>query len=84
MGRQVEAHFSGQGLRIVGYYHANERAGDLELSPVGKKIAEKIASQFPNAVAMLVDNLKLGGALDPTPKPVMKVRVLMLERASVL
>lgn len=70
---QVEAHYEAQHLRIVGYYQANERAGDLELSSAGKKIADKIASHFPGAVALLIDNLKLPNLLDPAPAQVMKL-----------
>mmetsp|Transcript_1629 Transcript_1629/g.3374 ORF Transcript_1629/g.3374 Transcript_1629/m.3374 type:complete len:196 (-) Transcript_1629:1091-1678(-) len=70
---QIEAHFTDQGLSIVGYYHANERLRDQEMASVGKKVADKIASRCPEAVALLVDCQKLDKLLDPDPPCVLKL-----------
>lgn len=56
---QVEEHFASEGLVVVGYYHANERHDDTELSVVAKKIGDHIFRYFPQAALLLVDNNKL-------------------------
>lgn len=76
---QIEAHFTDQGLSIVGYYHANERLRDQEMASVGKKVADQIASRCPEAVALLVDCQKLDKLLDPDPPCVLKVCPEILE-----
>lgn len=50
----MEEHFSSQGLEIVGYFHANERSDDLELSGVAKNIGDHICRYFPHAALLLV------------------------------
>lgn len=60
---QIEEHFSSQGLSVVGYYHANERYDDVELSNVAKKIGDHIFRYFPQAVLLLLDNKKLEAAV---------------------
>ena len=39
---KADEHCKASGLRMVGYYQANELCDDLELGPLGAKIAEKI------------------------------------------
>ncbi|KAI0489093.1 hypothetical protein KFK09_028934 [Dendrobium nobile] len=58
---QVEEHFASDGLTIVGYYHANERYDDTELSGAAKKIGDHIFRYFPQAALLLLDNKKLEG-----------------------
>lgn len=42
------------GLSIVGYYHANERFDDYELSSVARKIGDHITRSCPQAGIFLV------------------------------
>ncbi|XP_028549212.1 ER membrane protein complex subunit 8/9 homolog isoform X2 [Dendrobium catenatum] len=51
---QVEEHFASDGLTIVGYYHANERYDDTELSGAAKKIGDHIFRYFPQAALLLL------------------------------
>jgi len=53
-----------KGLQIVGYYQANELSGDLDLGPFGRKIAEKIRTQCPCAVVLLLDGSKMQASTD--------------------
>uniref|UniRef100_A0A0C9S2M4 TSA: Wollemia nobilis Ref_Wollemi_Transcript_18878_1156 transcribed RNA sequence n=1 Tax=Wollemia nobilis TaxID=56998 RepID=A0A0C9S2M4_9CONI len=73
---QAEEYFAskGDGLSIVGYYHANERYDDLELNSLAKKIGDHISRYFPQAPILLLDNnlleeLPKGG----TKKPVVQL-----------
>ena len=54
----VEQHCAGEGggLQIVGYYHANERADDRELSQLVRQVHAKINENFSGAVLLIVDN----------------------------
>ncbi|KAL8142149.1 hypothetical protein V2J09_015181 [Rumex salicifolius] len=61
---QIEEHYGSQGLSLVGYFHANERFDDYELSNVAKNIGEHIYRYFPQAAVLLLDNRKL----DALPK----------------
>ncbi|MCO5573198.1 hypothetical protein L7F22_026965 [Adiantum nelumboides] len=58
---QVDEYLCAQGgkLQIVGYYHANERFDDLELSPVARKIGDHIARYCQKAVILLIDSNQL-------------------------
>lgn len=56
---QIEEKFGSQGLSVVGYYHANERYDDSELSNVAKKIGDHIYRYFPQVSLLLLDNKKL-------------------------
>lgn len=58
---QVEEHFASDGLGVVGYYHANERHDDTELSGAAKKIGDHIFRYFPQAAVLLLDSKKLEG-----------------------
>ncbi len=51
---QADAYAQSQGLTLVGYYHANECISDVELGPLGKRIADRIHSHTPEACALLV------------------------------
>ncbi len=52
---QVDAFCRSQpGLRVVGYYHANELLTDLDLKPVARKLADRIQQQQGIAVTLLV------------------------------
>ncbi|KAI5055391.1 hypothetical protein GOP47_0028912 [Adiantum capillus-veneris] len=57
----VDEHLSAEngGLQIVGYYHANERFDDFELSPVARKIGDHIARYCQKAVILLLDSNQL-------------------------
>ncbi|XP_027329653.1 ER membrane protein complex subunit 8/9 homolog [Abrus precatorius] len=55
----IEEYFSAKGLNIVGYFHANERSDDCELSGVAKNIGDHICRYFPQAAILLLDNKKL-------------------------
>ena len=59
----ADEHCKASGLKIVGYYQANELCDDLELGPLGAKIAEKIRSQCAQATVLLVD----GANMTPAP-----------------
>ena len=41
------------GLRLVGYYQCNERAGDAELG-AGRRIADRLEAAAPDSVAVVV------------------------------
>ncbi|KIM35902.1 hypothetical protein M413DRAFT_449526 [Hebeloma cylindrosporum] len=61
-------HAESMGMKVVGYYQACERLDDTALAPVGEKVAGKVKASFPDAVAFVIDNQKLGtmeGALIP-------------------
>ncbi|ERM95163.1 hypothetical protein AMTRI_Chr07g81760 [Amborella trichopoda] len=55
----VEEYFAGEGLSIIGYYHANERYNEFELPNIAKRIGEHISRYFPQAAVLLLDNKKL-------------------------
>ncbi len=52
----MDEYFASQkgGLSIVGYYHANERFDDYELSSVARKIGDHITRSCPQAGIFLV------------------------------
>ncbi|KMT18271.1 hypothetical protein BVRB_2g024360 [Beta vulgaris subsp. vulgaris] len=56
---QIEEHYSSQGLSLVGYFHANERADDSDLNNVAKNIGDHLCRYFPQAGVLLLDNKKL-------------------------
>lgn len=53
---QVEQYLRSEqgGPVIVGYYHANERCDDHELSPLARRIGDHIARYTPQAGVLLV------------------------------
>lgn len=51
---QVEEHFGAQDLSVVGYYQANERFNDEQLSGAARKIGDHIFRYFPRAALLLV------------------------------
>jgi hypothetical protein len=53
----------GSSKEVVGYYQADARYGAGDLTPVGRKIADKIASHQPSAVVLVLDNKKLSAFL---------------------
>ncbi|KAF9103716.1 hypothetical protein BGX27_010409 [Mortierella sp. AM989] len=53
---QVDLHCKANGLRIIGYYEANERLDDGALSLVGQKIASQILQVAPDAFAVVINN----------------------------
>ncbi|KAL3508344.1 hypothetical protein ACH5RR_027745 [Cinchona calisaya] len=55
----IEEYFNDKGLSIVGYFHANERFDDFELSNIAKNIGDHISKYFPVAALLLLDNKKL-------------------------
>ena len=52
----------GDGLKIVGYYHANERANDREVSQLVRQVHAKVNENFAGAVLLMVDNEQLADA----------------------
>ncbi|XP_034679114.1 ER membrane protein complex subunit 8/9 homolog [Vitis riparia] len=56
---QIEEYYGAQDMGIVGYFHANERFDDAELSSVAKNIGDHIYRYFPQAAVILLDNKKL-------------------------
>ncbi|KAF9107911.1 hypothetical protein BGX29_004271 [Mortierella sp. GBA35] len=56
---QVDLHCQANGLRIIGYYEANERLEDEALSLVGQKIAAQILHANPEAFAIVIKNRKI-------------------------
>lgn len=62
---QLEAHAKEQagaqpGLRIVGYYQANERLDDGDLG-AGRRYADRIDAAYPQSVALLVSGGRARG-----------------------
>lgn len=51
---QIEEYYAAKGVNIVGYFHANERFDDYELSGVAKNIGDHIYRYFPQAPILLV------------------------------
>lgn len=73
---QVEDYCTAQkeALVIVGYYHANERFDDYELSPLARRIGDHIARYTPQACVLLLDNRLLGALKKGTnKKPVVQL-----------
>ncbi|KAH9624350.1 hypothetical protein KSS87_020681 [Heliosperma pusillum] len=56
---QIEDYYAGQGLSLVGYFHANERADDSDLGNVAKNIGDHLCRYFPQSGVLLLDNKKL-------------------------
>lgn len=56
---QIEEFYGAQGLGVVGYFHANERFDDHELSNVAKNIGDHMHRYFQQAALLLLDNKKL-------------------------
>ncbi|RID74188.1 hypothetical protein BRARA_B01297 [Brassica rapa] len=55
----IEQHYVARGLSVVGYFHANERFDDVEVSGVAKNIGDHISRYFPHAPILLLNNKKL-------------------------
>ncbi|GIL92174.1 hypothetical protein Vretimale_12189 [Volvox reticuliferus] len=57
---QVESytHIAG-GFKIVGYYQSDARFGPGDLSPLGRKIADKVFEHQSDAVVLVLDNKRL-------------------------
>lgn len=53
---QAKGHAESLDLSLVGYYQACERTDDTALAPVGERVAEKIRSQFNDAIAFVVES----------------------------
>ncbi|CAA6671965.1 unnamed protein product [Spirodela intermedia] len=53
---QVEEHYGAQDLSVVGYYQANERFNDEQLSGAARKIGDHIFRYFPRAALLLLSN----------------------------
>ncbi|KAL2650178.1 hypothetical protein R1flu_018306 [Riccia fluitans] len=73
---QVDEYLAGdkEGLVIAGYYHANERVDDYELSPLARKIGDHIARFCPQAGVLLLDNRLLGSiGKGASKKPVVQL-----------
>ncbi|GFR53088.1 hypothetical protein Agub_g15782 [Astrephomene gubernaculifera] len=57
---QVESYTNIAGsLEIVGYYQSDARFGPGDLSPLGRKIADKVSEHQSNAVVLVLDNKRL-------------------------
>lgn len=70
----IEEYYNNKGLSIVGYFHANERFDDFELSNVAKNIGDHITKYFPGAALLLLDNKKL----EALPKGKDRIPVMQL------
>lgn len=57
---QIEEWASNKGLRICGYYHANEFCNDNDVGPIAGRIAEKIVDNCEGGCLLMVQNDKLG------------------------
>ncbi|KAF5315067.1 hypothetical protein D9619_007432 [Psilocybe cf. subviscida] len=55
-------HAESAGLEVVGYYQASERLDDTALAPVGERVASTVKASFPQAIAFVIDNQKLGSS----------------------
>jgi hypothetical protein len=55
----VEAYAQQQSLQLLGYYHCESRFDAREPHPAGKRIAERISDQQPEAFMLSLDNAKL-------------------------
>ncbi|CAO2817076.1 unnamed protein product [Amaranthus hypochondriacus] len=66
---QIEAHYASQDVSLVGYFHANERSDDYDLSNVAKNIGDHLCRYFPQAGILLLDNQKLEALPKVRPKP---------------
>jgi len=56
---QIESYCSAQGLRITGYYQANEHYKNTSSNFVANRICEKIADRFGQVQFAMVDNRRL-------------------------
>ncbi|KAF9936388.1 hypothetical protein BGZ65_002444 [Modicella reniformis] len=56
---QVDLHCQVNGLRIVGYYEANERLDDEALSLVGQRVASRIVQVNEDAFAVVIKNANI-------------------------
>ncbi|KAH0937604.1 hypothetical protein HID58_005065 [Brassica napus] len=75
----IEQHYVAQGLSVVGYFHANQRFDDVEVSGVAKNIGDHISRYFPHAPILLLNNKKLEALSQGKDRsPVMQVCILML------
>ncbi|OAY74604.1 ER membrane protein complex subunit 8 [Ananas comosus] len=86
---QVEEHFGGEGVGVVGYYHANERFDDAELGSAARKIGDHIFRYFPRAAVLLLDNRKLeelvkGKGRDPVVQGLVEPRYLQVKLFAVM
>lgn len=70
----IEEYYNNKGLSIMGYFHANERFDDFELSNVAKNIGDHISKYFPGAALLLLDNKKL----EALPKGKDRIPVMQL------
>jgi hypothetical protein len=64
---QAAAHAKTLDCEVCGYYTANEREVDTELSSIAKAVAGKVASNCEHACVLLVNNKKLATLSSPTP-----------------
>ncbi|KAF8968884.1 hypothetical protein BGZ46_010774 [Entomortierella lignicola] len=53
---QIDLHCKANGLRIIGYYEANEGFKNATLSIIGQKIASQILQAAPDAFAVVINN----------------------------
>lgn len=71
---QIEALCQQRDLSIVGYYHGEARFdGPADLTPVGRRIADRIADRQPSACALVLNNHSLAqftGAAQPKSQDV--------------
>lgn len=61
---QVETYTKESGRpQVVGYYHCDARFQASDISPIGRRLADRIAQRHPSAVVLLLDNKKLSAFL---------------------
>lgn len=55
-------------MQLLGYYHSEARFAAADLTPVGRRIADRLHDKQPSSVVLLLDNKKLGTfCTTPTP-----------------
>eukprot|EP01091_Cochliopodium_minus_P020156 TRINITY_DN8711_c0_g1_i1.p1 TRINITY_DN8711_c0_g1~~TRINITY_DN8711_c0_g1_i1.p1 ORF type:complete len:204 (-),score=54.24 TRINITY_DN8711_c0_g1_i1:21-632(-) len=57
---QTEIWSQKKSLKIIGYYHANEKLKDVKLPPICYKIGNKIKINSEKAIILLLDNQNIG------------------------
>jgi hypothetical protein len=66
----VEDHFAtqGDGLAVVGYYHANPRRDDAVLPPVAKRVGDHIFRYFPRSAVLLASTVSFPISISPSAR----------------
>ncbi|XP_073968615.1 ER membrane protein complex subunit 8/9 [Rhodnius prolixus] len=68
---QVDSLAGHQGMRLAGYYTANETLDDMSIEKPATKIADKIAETYSSAMLVVVDNRRLSLTMEDAALKVM-------------